>query len=259
MGFDWSGFAAAGLGAGSGIWEGWRNREFQREINEQNEGLMREAWAREDNAVQRQAADMEAAGLSKTLAAGGGAAAGSPIKLDSLEASHNVAGQAFAAMAAQKSIAQTAAQTELTKAQADRERANAKLTNIEADRVLGTAGYYRESGNAYDGSAKYKSVATDTIKAAMAIEARARNIKATTTMSSEDFLASHKEEYIELEHKARLEKWTQEQVKTETMKLTRDILRKEKGWYTPKAVSGMIGNVTGAARNVQGYIPWIAK
>ena len=36
-------------------------------------------WQREDNAVQRRAADLEAAGLSKTLAAGNGASASAPM------------------------------------------------------------------------------------------------------------------------------------------------------------------------------------
>lgn len=45
------------------------NLDYQREYNEQ-------IFAREDNAVQRRAADLEAAGLSKTLAAGSPASAG---------------------------------------------------------------------------------------------------------------------------------------------------------------------------------------
>lgn len=67
-----------------------RNLEFQRQANEQNIALTREinnqniafqqnenaiTRAREDNAVQRAAADMTAAGLSKTLAAGNPASA----------------------------------------------------------------------------------------------------------------------------------------------------------------------------------------
>lgn len=40
-------------------------------------------WDREDNATQRRAADLQAAGLSKTLAAGGAAASASPVHLSS--------------------------------------------------------------------------------------------------------------------------------------------------------------------------------
>ena len=39
-------------------------------------------WAREDNAIQRRAADLQAAGLSKTLAAGGAAQASSPVHIE---------------------------------------------------------------------------------------------------------------------------------------------------------------------------------
>jgi len=49
-----------------------------------NRKLQQTIFDREDNAVQRRAADLEAAGLSKTLAAGGGANAGQAIKLDSV-------------------------------------------------------------------------------------------------------------------------------------------------------------------------------
>jgi len=114
------------------MWEGWRNREFQRETNAQNESLMRESWARDDTAVQRSAADFEAAGLSRTLAAGNSASNSGPIKLESPKASHGVAESAIQGYAAATNIAQTEAQTELVKEQVNTQKAVARKTSAEA-------------------------------------------------------------------------------------------------------------------------------
>lgn len=57
------------------------NLDYQRDYNNQ-------IWRREDNAVQRRAADLEAAGLSKTLAAGSAAGAGGSASAPSLDYQH---------------------------------------------------------------------------------------------------------------------------------------------------------------------------
>ena len=56
-------------------------RNLTREANETNERLMREAWARDDTARQRMVRDLEAAGLSKWLAAGASPMSSSPISV----------------------------------------------------------------------------------------------------------------------------------------------------------------------------------
>lgn len=66
---------------GYNIYNAERNFKYQKEQNEQNLQLYKESLEREDNAVQRRAADLEAAGLSKTLAAGSSASTMSPIQI----------------------------------------------------------------------------------------------------------------------------------------------------------------------------------
>lgn len=50
--------------------------------NYRNQANIEKQWAREDNAVQRRAADMKAAGLSKTLAAGNAASSSAPMRME---------------------------------------------------------------------------------------------------------------------------------------------------------------------------------
>lgn len=74
--------SAIGAGAmvGGGILGSFLNYKSQQDTNALNKDLTREAWARDDNAVQRRVADLTAAGLSPTLAAGSAASTTQPIK-----------------------------------------------------------------------------------------------------------------------------------------------------------------------------------
>lgn len=54
-------------------WQSWKNNQYQKEVQE-------ETWKREDTAQQRAVADLRAAGLSPTLAAGRGAPTSAPIR-----------------------------------------------------------------------------------------------------------------------------------------------------------------------------------
>jgi len=107
------------IGAGGGIIGAGINAWSQQKTNDRNEALMRESWERDDTAVQRSVADFEAAGLSKTLAAGNSAGNSGPIKLESPEWG-NIATGAITGAAAANQVAQTKAQAALINSQKDK-------------------------------------------------------------------------------------------------------------------------------------------
>lgn len=81
-----------------------------------NHWLNKKMMRREDTAISRAAADMERAGLSKTLAAGNAASTGQPIKIGAQDMP-NLAGPIHEAIAGAKGIVETQLMKEQVKAQ----------------------------------------------------------------------------------------------------------------------------------------------
>lgn len=149
--------AGAALSAGVGLVQGITNTVMQAKQFKYQKELNERLMQREDNAVQRRAADMEAAGLSKTLAAGGAAhtasmSAGSAPQVD-MSAAQRGAEMMMAAIRQKSDIARSTAETALINAkQQGQDLANGfsivkHLQDIEKHRAdMYNVNWYRDRG-----------------------------------------------------------------------------------------------------------------
>lgn len=127
------GLVSAGIDAGTDIYVNNKNLDYQRETNLKNEALMRESWAREDNAVQRRVADLKKAGLSPTLAAGSSAASGSPVSMVAPKSSlrGGYGAQTLAALSAVKQLKQQTQEIESLKIANENARKQGQLLDLD--------------------------------------------------------------------------------------------------------------------------------
>jgi len=122
------------IGAIADIGTGILNYSNQKKQLDWLKHAQRTTWSREDNAVQRRAVDLQAAGLSKTLAAGSAANTSSPINVPSPTMKLNAQQKAVAAMQMlqqKKQVEKTQAETDLINLQYDREARDLRIIKGE--------------------------------------------------------------------------------------------------------------------------------
>lgn len=127
--------AGSVLDTASGIFNNERNIHFAEQNLAWQKQVQNTTWQREDNAVQRRAADLKAAGFNPLLAAGGAASSGQAVATTAPQSNMktNFAETAIALARAQNDISMTRSQQELLKQQADVARQNADLLRLQKE------------------------------------------------------------------------------------------------------------------------------
>lgn len=128
---------------GISLWNAYQqNRAY-----EQNQANIVTNWAREDNAVQRRVKDLEAAGLSPTLAAGSSASSSSPISLNGPQmAKQSGLSGVINSVIASKSIQQANANIAYTNAQTELIKKQKENLNVDMERNERNLDIEKQSG-----------------------------------------------------------------------------------------------------------------
>lgn len=129
---DWAVLGGAALGGVGSVYNNERNIGFMKEAQDYNKWAQQKTWEREDNATQRRVADLKAAGLHPTLAAGNAAQAGSPTKIDPVASSDALGTEGMIAGSTRAAqTQQSIAATDAARSVAEMNRAN--ITKIGAE------------------------------------------------------------------------------------------------------------------------------
>lgn len=129
-----AGAISAIIGAGVGIY----NAVQQQQKMSYDKGIQQDIFGREDNAIARRAADLEAAGLSKTLAAGNAANAGVAVSTQAPQVEGSQMDAAMNAIAALTNVAQIrklSAETQEAQANTTRAISQGKLFDAQSTAV----------------------------------------------------------------------------------------------------------------------------
>lgn len=240
------GIIGGALGAAGSIWNNERNIAFQRETNEHNEALMREAWGREDSAVQRRAADMEAAGFNPVLATGAAASTMPAVRAEAPEARENVGRSAVEGY-------RNAVDISLTEAQAEKIRQDARVSKAEADmkeRVITDEYGHQYTWSGLTLSKMYEDAIRGRIEnkvSQMGLDMGATESRVAANKVESDFVRDHGRELQDLALTMKREGASQEAIKTRLLKLTEEYLPKDKIFQYISSITGSFARVAGSA------------
>ena len=228
---------SSGLKAGGSLIEWGLNRLGQKE-----------AWAREDSAVQRRAKDMEAAGINPVMAAGSPAQSMPAMRAD-FDIGDPV-GQAMQAAKVKQDIAYTEAQRQKTLAEA--REANVRANMME---------YTDSSGSNVWSSRTLEILANTAVKlfnenqrnklyedmGALAAEYSAAKSKAEAAQARDAFMAKHADEFNEAMLTAQKEGASQEEIRTKVIELAKEMAERDKQTYWWDKGFGYAGQILGGA------------
>lgn len=174
MGFDFGSFAGGLASAGVGIYSAnqeydiaKKNYKLQKKQFAYQKDLQQQLFQREDTAQQRAAADLEAAGLSKTLAAGSGASAGPVVSTQAPQMDSGFARTQRESMTQAIGLALQIARerADISKTQADTAVSQATAQNLDKQNTLFDDTYnfkvLREQVGLNTDQAKYASLILD--------------------------------------------------------------------------------------------------
>jgi hypothetical protein len=228
-----SGVLGGGITAGGSLLQNWQNVKFQQEQNQ----ITRD---REDNAVQRRAADMQAAGINPLMAAGSPAATG---VMQAPQMKSNVAGDAIEGARRTIDISQTAAAARLTSAQAKSVEIDNDLKQIpRTDRRVNPDGSINvvteEEGSAYGDSkirgweADYQRYALEAMQSGRQAD-RFGNVEGVKDIQAQ-FDMNNKKELLDIEKKMKLMGATGKEIENAIQQKIKEQATVSTNWQTPE-------------------------
>lgn len=137
------------ISQGVGIVSDLFNAGEQIESQSYMRDMQKKSWEREDNAVQRRVKDLEAAGLSPTLAAGSSAASSGPINAGVPQFEGANAMRAVEYGQARRQNAVTEANLDLVRTQTDAADANSFLSRMLRDELIRRSSEGDDKGATY--------------------------------------------------------------------------------------------------------------